>query len=157
MKKIVLICGLLVSYFVSGAFAKEAAQILEVMMYSSPTCGCCESWAKYMEKNGYKVTNKKDNTAYLKAKETYGIDSTMQSCHTAIIEGYVIEGHVPDSAIKALLKDKPKGVKGLSAPGMPQGSPGMEQGFYETYQVYYLLENGESKLYKSFYGDKPTK
>ena len=126
-------------------------------MHSSPTCGCCKLWADYMQKKGYevKVTESRD---YYKIKDKYKIKPEYQSCHTGILEGYVVEGHVPESAIEWLLKNKPENVIGISVPGMPLGSPGMEQGNKkDEYPVLLLYKDGSSKIYGHFKGETLTK
>ncbi|MBX1886059.1 DUF411 domain-containing protein [Campylobacter peloridis] len=120
-------------------------------VYESPTCGCCDLWADYMKTKGYKVNVYKTND-FLKIKEEYKIQDMYQSCHTGIIDGYVIEGHVPEDAVTWLLENKPKDVIGISAPGMPQGSPGMEQGYEEEYPVILMLKNGDYKIYAFYKG-----
>ena len=122
-------------------------------IYESPTCGCCDSWALYMQKNGFKVSIHKSDD-FLKIKENFKIKNEWQSCHTGVIEGYAIEGHVPLEAVLWLLENKPKGVIGISAPGMPQGSPGMEQGYSEKYPVIIMKEDGTYELYAYFINDK---
>lgn len=99
-----------------------AAQQVEV--WKSPTCGCCGGWVKHMEAAGFsmKVHTIEDVDAVKAAK---GVPDTLMSCHTAVVDGYVVEGHVPASDIRRLLAERPK-AKGLSAPGMPQSSPGMD-------------------------------
>ena len=160
MKKIILSIAIILPIALFGASKKlELSKKLEV--YESPTCGCCEFWAKYMKDQGYEViTHKTDD--FMKIKEDFKIKAEYQSCHTGIIDGYAIEGHVPNSAVKWLLENKPKDVIGISAPGMPQGSPGMEQGYEEEYPVILMLKNGDYKLYgyykgHKFLGTKPTK
>lgn len=97
---------------------------VEVVVYASPTCGCCGDWIAYMEDNGHTV--QVEETQDLGAiKQQYGIPPELLSCHTAIVDGYVIEGHVPVDAISRLLDEKPD-ITGLAVPGMPLGSPGME-------------------------------
>lgn len=102
-------------------------------VYRSPSCGCCGGWVDYMKGKGHesKVVMLDDVTP---AKRKLKVPEEMESCHTAVIDGYVIEGHVPVEAIDKLLKDRPK-VTGLAAPGMPQGSPGMS-GRPEPFTVY---------------------
>lgn len=104
-----------------------------ITVYKSPYCGCCEGWIDYMRTKGYepKVVSEEDMGPI---KQQYGVPDNLQSCHTAEIGGYVVEGHVPAEAIAKLLADKPK-VTGITAPGMPQGSPGMS-GEKEHFQVY---------------------
>lgn len=128
-------------------------QAKNLEIYESPTCGCCDLWADYMKKQGYEVKVIKTND-FLKIKQNLGIKEEYQSCHTGIIDGYAIEGHVPQSAVKWLLENKPEGVIGISAPGMPQGSPGMEQGYSEKYPVILMKKDGSYELYGYFIGDK---
>ncbi|WP_096700417.1 DUF411 domain-containing protein [Magnetospirillum sp. 15-1] len=101
------------------AFAAER----EVTMWKSPTCGCCEGWAEHMRQSGYTVKSI-DVDDIDRIKQTHGIPGPLQSCHTARVDGYLLEGHVPAQAVDRLLKDKPK-VRGIASPGMPMGSPGM--------------------------------
>lgn len=80
----------------------------------------------------------------MKVKQEYGLSEEFQSCHTGVVDGYFLEGHIPAEDIKRLLKEKPKHIIGLSVPGMPLGSPGMEQGDHkESYSVYYFTKDGE--------------
>lgn len=106
----------------------------EMSIYRSPTCGCCEKWLEHVKSHHFIVKDiiSDDMQAI---KKRFGIPDKLASCHTAIVGGYVIEGHVPATDIEKLLHDKPN-IIGLSAPGMPMGSPGMEMGnqqdYYET-------------------------
>lgn len=94
-------------------------------MYKNPDCQCCERWAAYMEENGFSVTIKpSDQLASIKDK--YGVPNAVRACHTALIDGYVVEGHVPVEAINKLLKMRPN-AKGIAVPGMPAGAPGMAE------------------------------
>lgn len=94
-----------------------------ITVYKSPTCGCCTAWVDYLKTEGFRVTVH-ERYALDDLKTKYGIQPRLQSCHTAEVGGYVIEGHVPADDIWRLLSERP-GVTGLSAPGMPQQSPGM--------------------------------
>ena len=118
-------------------------------VYKSPTCGCCSDWAEGVrKKSDIKVNVIKTNNldSY---KRKYNIKSKFQGCHTAVIEGYIIEGHVPMSAINRLLKEKPKDIYALSVPGMPIGSMGMEQGNKkEKYNVIALTKDGKYFIYE---------
>lgn len=102
------------------------AEEISIEVYKSPSCGCCEKWVSHLEDNGFKVIshNQEDMS---KIKSQFNISHELQSCHTAVINGYFIEGHVPAHDIKRLLSEKPF-IKGLSVPGMPAGTnvPGME-------------------------------
>jgi hypothetical protein len=95
-------------------------------VYSSPTCGCCAKWVTHLEDNGFTVEHIKTNGLGAK-KQELGIPRSLSSCHTGVIGDYVVEGHVPAEQVKRLLAESPN-IEGLSVPGMPIGSPGMEQG-----------------------------
>jgi len=106
--------------------AQDAAVDKEVTVYRSPTCGCCGKWMEHASQNHFVIKDiVSDDMQAIKKK--YGVPEKLASCHTAIVDGYVIEGHVPAADIEKLLKIKPK-VVGIAAPGMPMGSPGMEMG-----------------------------
>ena len=112
-----------------------------VTVYKSPTCGCCSDWVKHLRDNGFKVeAHNLDNVSPIRRR--YGVPGSLASCHTAIVEGYAIEGHVPASDIVRLLQERPK-VIGLAVPGMVFGSPGMEQGGkVEAYDTLAFDERG---------------
>ena len=106
----------------------------EVIVYKSPSCGCCAKWVDHMRDAGFEVKVNNTSDVY-PIKQKYGLPRGMGSCHTAIVDGYVIEGHVPANDVQRLLAEKPI-ARGLAVPGMPIGSPGMEQGSYkERYEV----------------------
>ena len=109
-----------------GLVAAQRSPLPTVEVFKSPTCGCCANWVKHLEANGFttKVTDVEDMTV-VKAK--YGVPGRLQSCHTAVVNGYVLEGHVPASDVQRLIKERPA-VVGVAVPGMPVGSPGMEVG-----------------------------
>lgn len=95
-----------------------------VTVYKSPSCGCCTKWVEYLQANGFEVkTVDLDDLSEIKAAS--GVPRQLQTCHTAVVGGYVVEGHVPADALQKLLKEQPK-VSGIAVPGMPVGSPGME-------------------------------
>lgn len=126
-----------------AAGAAQAAD--EMTVYKSATCGCCNSWIKHMEANGFKV--KAQNVMDLDAvKRRNGVAPNLAACHTAIINGYVVEGHVPASDVRRLLKERPK-VKGIAVPGMPHGSPGMESPTPQRYQTLTFDEAGRLQVY----------
>lgn len=121
---------------------------IELDVFKSPSCGCCEKWVANLETNGFKsmVHHPLDlNQEKLKRN----IAPQYQSCHTAVSnEGYVFEGHVPANLIKRFLAEKPKNALGLAVPGMPAGSPGMEMGDHFTpYDVLLLNADGSSRVY----------
>jgi hypothetical protein len=110
-----------------GAAQQRGTQTLPaVTVYKDPNCGCCSLWITHMERAGFRVTA--TNTANMPAlRAKLGVPGPVQSCHTAVVDGFVVEGHVPADDVKRLLASRPK-VKGVAVPGMPLGSPGMEQG-----------------------------
>jgi hypothetical protein len=111
-----------------------------VTVYKSSTCGCCASWAEHLRENGFAVeTVDVDDLQAVKTEN--GVPSALQSCHTAVVDGYVVEGHVPAADVKRLLAEAPE-ADGLAVPGMPIGSPGMEQG--DTVQPYDVILFGDS-------------
>ena len=111
----------------AGTTAEAAtARRISMHVYKSPWCGCCGAWIDHMRDAGLDVrVTELEDLAPVKAR--FGVSPELQSCHTGIIEGYVIEGHVPAPDVARLLKERPEAT-GLSVPGMPVGSPGMEQG-----------------------------
>lgn len=116
-------------------------------MYKNPGCQCCTKWAEHMEANGYEVTEKPvDNMAAIKFSNK--VPNDMGSCHTAVIDGYVVEGHVPAEDIDRLLEEQPD-AKGLAVPGMPIGSPGMENPSRpdDAYDVLLFQEDGSRSVY----------
>ena len=125
-----------------------------VDVWKTPTCGCCKDWVSHLEGNGFDVTvhhvsdaAKRDQRARLGLAEKYG------SCHTALVGGYVVEGHVPARDIHRLLKERPRAV-GISVPGMPVGSPGMDgpeyRGRKDPYAVLLVQRDGKASAYQSY-------
>ena len=122
----------------------------QVLVYKSPTCGCCTKWERHLEANGFSVTSKK-RTDMDAIKNDARIPRGMRACHTAMVDGYIIEGHVPASDIKRLLKERPE-VLGLTVPGMPLGSPGMEAARSEAYDVLALRADGTHEVFAAHQG-----
>lgn len=124
---------------------------LQITMWRGPKCGCCKDWATYLEKNGFRVTAFDNGNAEMRQK--LGMPVQFGSCHTAQINGYVIEGHVPAREIKRLLAEKPK-VLGLAVPAMPLGSPGMDgpeyKGKKDPYDVLVIGLNGAPSVYQAY-------
>lgn len=118
----------------------------EATIYKSPTCGCCKGWATYLQRNGYKVTVI-DREDMDKVKDDLGVPEGARSCHTAKIDGAVVEGHVPLEAIEKFLSE-PRKAKGLASPGMPSGSPGMD-GPKEPNPIYTFGASGQ-KLFGTY-------
>jgi hypothetical protein len=120
-----------------------------VSVWKTPTCGCCKAWIQHLEANGFKVAavDVPDTTPIRKDLK---MPASLGSCHTAVVEGYVIEGHVPASEIKRLLKERPRAI-GLAVPGMPVGSPGMEMGTRkDPYKVLLVIEDGTTRVFKTY-------
>lgn len=127
-----------------------AAQGTEVRVVKSPTCGCCSLWADHLEEEGFAVT-REDRADMAVVKAELGVPSDLASCHTAEIAGYVIEGHVPASAIRRLLEERPD-IEGLAVPGMPMGSPGMEGGRADQYDVIAFDGEGNRRVFARYWG-----
>ena len=128
----------------------SAAVLPEVTVYKSATCGCCAKWVTHLESEGFKVvTHNRDDMNTVKSDA--GLQPEFASCHTAFVDGYVIEGHVPADDIKRLLIEKPA-VLGLTAPGMPQKSPGMQaEGLSpKGFDVLAFEKNGNSHVFSQY-------
>lgn len=125
----------------SGAFS--AKPILTV--YKTPTCGCCSKWIDHVEKSGFEVEVRDVQRLDL-TKAAYQVPGNLRSCHTAIVDGYVIEGHVPAEDVKRLLASRPN-VAGIAVAGMPIGSPGMEGGTPQPYDVIVFHKSGEQEIF----------
>ena len=121
------------------------AAAAEVTVYKSPYCGCCGAWVDHMKAGGHtvKTIEMEDLTGI---KKMTGVGDHLQSCHTAVVDGYVIEGHVPAADVARLLTEKPK-ARGLAVPGMPVGSPGMEGPNPEAYDVLLFQADGTAAVY----------
>ena len=148
MKKHSLALGLMAALsFSTTALAAGAAQSIHV--YKSPTCGCCTDWVKHLEENGFEVeVTETNNLNPIKADA--GLTPALASCHTAFIGDYVIEGHVPASDIQRLIAEAPKAT-GLSVPGMPMGSPGMEIGNRKDhYKVILFNDAGQTRVFAEY-------
>lgn len=127
--------------------ASATQQPPTVVVYKSPTCGCCEGWVEHLRAAGFTVDARDvDNDQLMKAKSDAGVPARYQTCHTALVDGYVVEGHVPVEQIKRLLADRPD-VVGIAVPGMPIGSPGMEGPGARPYQVYSWTKDGSGKVF----------
>jgi hypothetical protein len=118
----------------------------DVVVYKNPQCGCCNKWVRYLEDHGYNVSVENTRDVYA-VKQMLGVPERLASCHTAIIDGYVVEGHITHRDIEKLLLTRPE-VKGIAVPGMPAGTPGMEIGnVVESYDVISFDENGNLKIF----------
>ncbi|MWV25128.1 DUF411 domain-containing protein [Methylobacterium sp. 2A] len=125
-----------------GMAAAQAAQT--AILYKNPQCECCDAYAKVLERSGIPVTVKATSTLTALKRE-HGVPGPLQGCHTLLIDGYVVEGHVPVTQVKRLLTERPA-IKGISLPGMPAGSPGMDGVKAEPFTIYEIGE-GEPKIF----------
>jgi len=132
--------------FAFPAFA--AAPQLEV--FKSPTCGCCSAWIEHMASAGFAVEARNaGQRALWELKKRSGITHELSACHTAFVEGYVVEGHVPASDVRRLLAERPDAL-GLAVPGMPIGSPGMEMGNRrDAFDTLLIKRGGETEIFSS--------
>lgn len=134
----------------TGPADADSGSVGAITVYKSPTCGCCSLWEAHLRKAGFEVTSKPtdDMTAI---RRQFNVPEKMQSCHTAVIDGYVIEGHVPADDVKKLLRERPD-VVGLAAPGMPLKSPGMQPEGEKPadYDVLSFDREGNAKVFTSF-------
>jgi hypothetical protein len=124
---------------------RAAVRKTSIVVYKDPGCGCCEKWVGLMQSAGFDVSVR-NTTDMDPIKRRYGVPPALVSCHTALVEGYLIEGHVPADLILKLLREKPK-VSGLTVPGMVTGSPGMEGPSPQHYQVLTFDKGGKTTVY----------
>ena len=124
--------------------------ITEMTVYRSPSCGCCGVWIDHAKKHGFKIEDIK--TKEMEAlKQKYNVPAELASCHTTIIDGYVMEGHIPADDIKRFLAQKPDNLVGLTVPGMPIGTPGMEaKDIKQPFQVLAFNDKGEVEVFKEY-------
>ena len=136
--------GLTLATMAVGATPAWAAPA-PIQVYRDPGCGCCEVWTQKLKVGLNRPVRLQDSKDMQAVKRRLGVPKQLSSCHTAVIDGFVIEGHVPAADIARLLKTRPKGVKGLGVPGMPMGSPGMDQGhdMREAYTVFAFDASGK--------------
>lgn len=129
--------------------ALARAETKQLTVWKTPTCGCCGGWVTHLRKSGFDVViNDVNDTAPIRKK--FGLLDKFGSCHTARLNGYVIEGHVPAQELNRLLAERPVAL-GLAVPGMPMGSPGMEVGSTrDAYSVLLVLSDGSSRIYQSY-------
>lgn len=129
--------------------APEAAQAAAtgpvVTVYKTPTCGCCTKWEDHLREHGFQVESVAMQDLSQVKRDAH-VPAGLASCHTALVEGYAVEGHVPADVIRKLLAERPA-VKGIAVPGMPMGSPGMEGVYSQEYEVYTFDETGPKDIY----------
>ena len=144
--KVRLLTMLLALLFGSPALAANPT----IEVWKSTTCECCGNWVKHLEANGFDVkVNSADTSMLDRVRKGAGISDKLAACHTAKMDGYFIEGHVPGTDIKRLMDEKPDAI-GLTVPGMPIGSPGMEQGTeFDKYNVLLIKKDGTTEVFAS--------
>jgi hypothetical protein len=133
------------------AAAQNTEEKAEITVYKNPNCTCCEKWAEHLEDNGFEVTMKAvDNLQEI--KNNYDVPRELMSCHTGVVDGAIVEGHVPARDIKAYLAQRKAGdaTVGLAVPGMPHGAPGMETGRKDRFAVLPFTADGESRVVKTY-------
>jgi hypothetical protein len=120
----------------------------KMQVYKTPTCGCCGKWVEHMRTAGFEVSVQEvpDTTPF---RRKAGVPDELQSCHTAVVNGYSVEGHVPAADIQRLIQSRAK-AKGLAVPGMPMGSPGMEGQRSDPYSVMLFDAEGKASVYRSY-------
>lgn len=122
-----------------------------ILVHKDPNCGCCSGWVRHLKRATFAVTV--DKTSELQVvRKRLGVPPDLTSCHTAAVNGYVLEGHVPAAAVRRLLEERPQAV-GLAVPGMPVGSPGMEGGAPETYEIVLFGNSGRQKFMRFIGGN----
>ncbi|MGI9262993.1 MAG: DUF411 domain-containing protein [Woeseiaceae bacterium] len=126
----------------------ESHDALHVEMHKNPGCGCCDVWADHLRSFGFTVESTED-PGILGFKAKHSIPGPLMSCHTAVIDGYFIEGHVPARDILRLLKEKPEAVTGIAVPAMPLGSPGMEHNHPQDFNTIALLTDGSAYVFET--------
>ncbi|MAC24361.1 DUF411 domain-containing protein [Marinobacter sp.] len=131
----------------SVAQAESGKTVQAITIYKSPNCGCCQDWAEHLAANGFE-TRIVETDNLNEIKQEYDVPRDMASCHTALIGNLVIEGHVPANDIVAYLEDPQFNTIGLSVPGMPHGTPGMETGRKDDYQVIAFNANGKQGVFR---------
>jgi hypothetical protein len=149
IRSVSLVVVSVIGFFIAAN--SQASDSLDVHVTKTSTCGCCVAWIKHLEKDGLTVTS--DNVAMgklMQFKTANGIGLPLAACHTAKVGGYTIEGHVPVREIRRLLTERPEAT-GLAVPGMPIGSPGMDQGSQrEAYDVLLVRRDGTTEVYASY-------
>jgi hypothetical protein len=138
--------GVAVAATIVATKVTAAGPFIEV--YKSPTCGCCGKWVEHLRTSGFTVNahNISDIDAF---RARAGVPAALASCHTALVDGYVVEGHVPAADVRRLIDERPKAL-GLAVPGMPQGAPGMDAPHASGYAVLLFQADGTTRVYRAY-------
>ena len=138
--------GIAIAATLGATKATAAAPVIDV--YKDPTCGCCGKWAVHLRKDGFAVNvHDIDDVDAFRARA--GVPAALASCHTALVDGYVVEGHVPAADIRKFLAERPK-ARGLAVPGMPAGAPGMDAPHASGYDVLLFQIDGATRAYHAY-------
>ena len=139
---------LILSLFMPGLHSENPESEVSLLVHKTPTCGCCKMWIKHLEGNGLTISVE-DHSNLQEIKVKYDIKPEYRSCHTGVSkDGYIFEGHIPSKYITQFLSEEHPNAIGLSVPGMPLGSPGMEvEGMFTPYDVLILFKDGTSEVY----------
>ncbi len=129
----------------AGVLVTAQSAAPTIVVYKTPTCGCCTKWVEHLQANGFTVmAQNRDDLAPIRAQ--HGVPQRLLSCHTALVGSYIVEGHVPADDVKKLLAEKPA-VKGIAVPGMPLGSPGMEHPTPQRYDTLAFTADGQTTVF----------
>ncbi|MCW9012769.1 MAG: DUF411 domain-containing protein [Gammaproteobacteria bacterium] len=139
------VVAVIVSIGSYAAFNTQPTKAKDIVVYKDPNCGCCKAWITHLERNNFNVVAY-DERDMRSIKRQLQVPDHLQSCHTASIDGYTIEGHVPADLIERLIEEK-SDVLGLAVPGMPMGSPGMEGRHKDAYEILTFDENGKTSVF----------
>ena len=143
-----IICALSMSVFATDILNQSTSSETRLLVHKTPTCGCCKQWVKHIKNNGF-IVDTKDHQNLEDIKNTYKIEPQYRSCHTAVSsDGFIFEGHIPSKYIAQFLTENHTNAIGLSVPGMPLGSPGMEvANRFTPYKVLILFKDGTNEIY----------
>ena len=144
--KLIFLASAVLLVVVTGLIvAQQREAKATVTVYKTPTCGCCSKWVDHLREAGFEVETR-DLKDLSSIKAQYGVQRAFSSCHTGIVEGYVVEGHVPAEHVARLLEERPD-VAGITVPGMPIGSPGMEGPNPQPYEVLSFDKAGHTEVF----------
>lgn len=145
---LIIFCTFVISIFSSATDTQNINAETSLLVHKTPTCGCCKMWVEHLKRNGLEA-NTQDHENLDEIKKMYGIKPQYRSCHTAVSkDGYIFEGHIPSKYITQFLSENHPNAIGLSVPGMPMGSPGMEVGDrFMPYDVLILYKDGSSNVF----------
>ena len=151
-KTVIVVVAVAAAAFAGFSVINGSSSAKEILVYKTPTCGCCGKWVEHLEAEGYDVTTQDVNNL-TGIKNMHKIPAGLRTCHTGIIDGYVIEGHVPARFVTQLIEQKPD-IAGIGVPGMPIGSPGMEGAYNESYDVLAYTKDGRTAVFGHVQGDE---